>query len=120
MKNLILILSTIFLASCSNPYDEFVKNKELYEHTDYFVESLETTFESYGMLGGMDYQKVTSDGMYQITPVGRLINVKILEVVEASEYEELREELESHYSGDTRVNEVYISNGGTVMIDCRK
>ena len=119
MKNLLIILFSFFLVSCLNPYTELIKNKELYEQTDYFVESLKTTFESYGMLGGMEYQKVTSDGLYQITPVGRLINVKILKEVDMSEYESLRKELESHYKGDVRVNEVYISTGGTVMIDCR-
>jgi len=48
-----------------------------------------------------------------------LINVKILKVVEDEEYEDLKEDLKSHYKGDKRVNDVYICQGGTVMIDCR-
>ena len=113
MKNLLLIFTLFIFGSCSNQY------KNLYEHTDYFVESLETTYNSYGLLGGLDHQKITEDSLYQITPMGRLINVKILEVVEFSEYEDLKEKLKDHYEKDTRVNDVYICNGGTVMIDCR-
>ena len=51
--------------------------------------------------------------------MGRLINVRIEREVASSEYENLRQILESHYSGDSRVNQVYICEGGTVMIDCR-
>ena len=52
-------------------------------------------------------------------PVGRLINVKILEVVDDATYRGLRDDLARHYREDTRVNDVYISAAGTVMIDCR-
>jgi len=52
-------------------------------------------------------------------PVGRLINVKILKVVSDDIYKDLKEDLKSHYKDDTRVNDVYINNGGTIMIDCR-
>jgi hypothetical protein len=64
--------------------------------------------------------KHTEDGQYQIFPMGRLINVKILKEVPLSEYEELREDLENHYEGDSRVNQVYICAAGTVMVDCRR
>jgi len=110
---LILFVSLVFVIGCSST------TNELYKETDKFVESLQTTYESYGMLGGKDHSKTTSDGLYTITPVGRLINVKIKKVVSDEEYEELRQDLENHYKGDTRVNKVYISGGGTVMIDCR-
>jgi hypothetical protein len=84
------------------------------------VESLETTYSSYGAIGGMDHMKYTEDGHYQIFPIGRLINVKILKEAPLSEYEELREDLENHYKGDSRVNQVYICAAGTVMVDCRR
>lgn len=112
-KIFICFIGLIFIVGCSP------SKKELYEKTDAFVKSLETTYESYGVFGGLNYAVTTSDGLYQITPIGRLINVKILKAVSRDEYEELREDLEDHYDDDTRVNDVYISNAGTIMIDCR-
>lgn len=112
-KSLVYFVSIIIFVGCSP------SKKELYEKTDAFVQSLETTYERYGVLGGLNYAVTTSDGLYQISPIGRLINVKILKAVSRNEYEELREDLEDHYEGDARVNDVYISNAGTLMIDCR-
>jgi hypothetical protein len=93
--------------------------KDLYEITDKFVLSLETTYESYGMLGGSKFSETTSDGLYTVTPIGRLINVKIQKVVSDKEYESLRKSLEKHYKNDSRVNKVYVNQGGTIMVDCR-
>ena len=114
MKKLFIVLvSLIFIVGCS-------PNKtELYKETDTFVKSLSTTYESYGLLGGSKYSKTTSDGLYTVTPIGRLINVKIQKVVSNEEYEKLRKDLEKHYKNDARVNKVYICEAGTVMIDCR-
>lgn len=107
-----ILLATLFVA-CGDD------KKELYKETDAFVQLLETTYQSYGTLGGMKHSKTTSDGLYTITPIGRLINVKIQKVVDDDVYEKLRKDLEKHYKNDKRVNSVYINNGGTVMIDCR-
>lgn len=113
MKNLLIILfSLTFLFGCSS------NKTELYEITDYFVESLVTTYDSYGMTG-MKHSKTTESGLYKVTPFGRLINVKIQEAVSNDVYEDLKEDLESHYRNDERVNDVYINQGGTIMIDCR-
>ena len=112
-KIFVYFISFVFITGCST------SKKELYEKTDAFVQSLETTYESYGVFGGLNYAVTTSDGYYQISPIGRLINVKILKTVSRDEYEELEEDLEDHYKGDSRVNDVYISNAGTIMIDCR-
>lgn len=112
-KALIWVFGLILFVGCSQ------SKKELFKETDAFVESLTTTYESYGLMGGKDYSKTTSDGLYTITPIGRLINVKIEKVVDDKEYEELREDLEEHYKSDSRVNKVYINKGGTIMIDCR-
>ena len=92
---------------------------ELFKETDFFVESLQTTYETYGILGGSENAKTTSDGLYTITPIGRLINVKIQTVTENGEYEELKKDLKNHYEGNEKVNDVYICNAGTIMIDCR-
>ncbi|THF51817.1 ABC transporter [Flavobacterium supellecticarium] len=115
MKTKILFLSfyLFFIIGCSP------NKSELFRETDSFVESLQTTYESYGILGGSEYAKTTSDGLYTITPVGRLINIKIQKVVENREYEELKQDLKAHYKCNTKVNDVYICQAGTVMIDCR-
>jgi hypothetical protein len=115
MKSKILILTVyLFLIIGCSP-----SKSELFKETDSFVESLQTTYESYGMLGGTEHIKTTSDGLYTITPIGRLINIKIQKVVENGEYEELIQNLKDHYEGNSKVNEVYICQAGTIMIDCR-
>ncbi len=118
MKNLYslkkyFIVIIVLIASCSE------SNNELFKVTDNFVTSLDEKYESYGLLGGRDHKILTSDGMYSITPLGRLVNVKIQKAVGNKEYEELRIELENHFKNDSRVNKVYICGAGTIMIDCR-
>ena len=109
----ICLISLLFIIGCSQ------SNKELFKETDAFVKSLTTTYQSYGLVGGVEHSVTTSDGLYTITPVGRLINVKIQKYVNSEEYEKLRKTIEKHYQKDSRVNKVYICGGGTVMIDCR-
>lgn len=112
MKKIILLFITITIFSCSN-------KSELFKETDSFVESLQTEYKSYGVFGVNEYSKTTSDGLYTISPIGRLINVKIQKVVSSEEYEDLKNDLESHYKDDRRVNSIYICQAGTIMIDCR-
>ncbi len=115
MKKIMLFLLLLgFFCSCNN-----IKYRELYEITDEFVEKLQTTYESYGLLGGMNHTKYTKDREYKVFPMGRLINVRIERYADDDEYESLRKALESHYSGDSRVNSVYRNKAGTLMIDCR-
>ena len=112
-KILICFVGLILIIGCSE------SKKELYKVTDALVQSLETTYKSYGLLGGKDHSKTTNDGLYTITPIGRLINVKIQKAVDDEEYKSLRKSLEAHYKNDSRVNKVYINQGGTIIIDCR-
>ena len=102
------------LSSCNN-----IKYGDLFQITDEFVEKLQTTYQSYGILGGMEYTKYTKDKEYKVFPMGRLINVRIEHYADDDEYESLRKALESHYSSDRRVNQVYRNQAGTIMIDCR-
>lgn len=111
---LISILLMSMLVGCQE-----VRHRELFKKTDHFVESLYSTVQSYGLLGGQEYTQYAENGEYRILPMGRLVNVRIEREASFSEYESLRSILEKHYSGDTRVNKVYICGGGTVMIDCR-
>ena len=111
---LLLCLSAMCLAcfgSCSS-------RSNLYEYTDYFVDQLSTTDQSFG-LQGLSEKKTTKDSKYSVTPMGRLIIVKIEDYVSDDKYESLRKDLERHYKKDRRVNRVYINQGGTVVIDCR-
>ena len=115
MKKSIIVYFLLFvLCSCNN-----IKYGELYSITDEFVENLQTTYQSYGMLGGVEYTKYTKDKEYKVFPMGRLINVRIERYADDDEYESLRKALESHYSGDRRVNQVYRNQADTIMIDCR-
>ena len=115
MRKFIFITTIlILLSSCDN-----IKYGELFEITDEFVENLETKYKSYGLFGGLDYTKYTKDKEYEVFPMGRLIVVKIKHYADANEYESLRKALESHYSDDSRVKQVYRNQGGTLIIDCR-
>jgi hypothetical protein len=111
--NLIFLLFLTF-ASCFNT------NEELYKITDEFVVSLQTEYDSYGILGVEKYTKYTKDGLYRVSPIGRLINVRIEKPVDDKDYEHLREDLKKYYKNNIHVNDVYICNAGTIMIDCRK
>lgn len=110
----ICVVVSMTLCSCTN-----MKYGELFGTTDDFVEKLQSTYQSYGMLGGMEHTKYTKDKEYKVFPMGRLINVRIERYADDDEYESLRKALESHYSGDSRVNQVYRNQAGTIMIDCR-
>lgn len=115
MKRLSLLLASVacllFISSCSTRGD-------LFEQTDYFVSQLSTTYQSYGLQGLSD-KRFTKDHKYGITPMGRLIIVRLEEYATSEEYESLRRDLEHHYKNDNRVNRVYINQGGTCVIDCR-
>lgn len=95
------------------------KLKELCEITDYFVDQLSTKYESYGIAGGFDHVRFTRDRRYKVTPIGRMINVRIEKSMPRSSYNELRRNLSKYYKNNRRVNSVYINKAGTIMIDCR-
>lgn len=115
MKRFIVILTAViclFVASsCSS-------RSNLYEQTDYFIEQLSSTYQSYGLQGASE-KRYTKDGKYGVFPIGRLINVRIEGYASQDEYESLRKDIERHYKSDRRVNRVYINQAGTIMIDCR-
>ena len=120
MKRLILcIVSAILLiVSCSKENQLLDKYSSVFRITDYFVEKLDTEIKSYG-LEGLKYKKYTYDDEYSAFPTGRLIIVRIERVASDSEYDELLKALETYYSKDRRVNDVYRNNGGTIVVDCR-
>ena|SRR5690554_264157 len=113
LNTLLFFSILLFLtSSCDN-------KQELYEITDKFVEELSTSIESYGVLNAKKETVKTKDNRFQVMPTGRILIIKILDYAEDGEYEDLKEDLASHYSGDDRVRDVYINRGGTVVVDCR-
>lgn len=115
MKRLfVLILVALPLVISCNP-----EKQELYSHIDYFIEQLNSVYESYGLLGGSDDTMYTEDGTYKVMPIGRLINVRIEHEATDDEYEKLLNSLKAHYKNDSRVNDVYRCAAGTLMVDCR-
>ena len=113
-KILFALLALLPLLMSCNP-----EKKELYSHIDYFIEQLNTRYESYGLLGGSDDTRYTDEGMYKVMPIGRLINVRIEYAATDEDYEKLLNNLKSHYKNDSRVNDVYRCAAGTLMVDCR-
>lgn len=47
------------------------------------------------------------------------VNVRIEHEASDKEYEDLHEDLQSHYKGNSHVNQVYRCQVGTLMINCR-
>lgn len=118
---MLLFIGMVNLTSCETNVQEIFedKNAKLYVLTDYFVESLYTTYESYGM-SGLKHRQTTDDSLHIVFPVGRLINVKINDHNGTEEeYIILCDELKEYYKNNPKVNDVYICKAGTIMIDCR-
>nr|DAS58403.1 MAG TPA: lipoprotein [Caudoviricetes sp.] len=123
MKKVLLLLMGLIVLGCSKSEDKVKepvsKYKELYKITDYFVDSLYNEYNSYGM-EGFKYTKKTEDRVYSVTPFYRLIVVKIEIDSTHSKYEDLKKDLSKYYGNNWKVKDVYINQGGTVVIDCRR
>lgn len=115
---LVALLSVIFmigLTSCSKDDDndkENIEYKALFYTTDRFVQKL-------GYSGSNADSETTSDRKYIVTSLGRLIIVK-KNITSGPSYIEVREALYSHYRTNSIVKDIFINNGGTITIDCRK
>lgn len=105
---------SIGFVSCSNDDDDNHYNKytALFSKTDSYVKKLKTSSSL------MDSSN-TSDGKYTVTVFGRLIIVK-KNNISGESYSEIKTALKDHYKNEYSVNDVYLNNGGTVTIDCRK
>lgn len=119
---IILAIATLTLVSCSKNDDdssqEDPSKKELFRLTDKYVRLLDTLYDSFGING--NHTEKTNDGMYQVSGVGRLVIIKIMRYAPTSEYEKLEHELDRRYKDDRRVYDVFLNNGGTITVDCRK
>ena len=111
-------LLSIGFTSCSKDDDELSKFTSLFSKTDYFIDMLDTVYDSYDILGKKSSD--TSDNKYTVTPIGRLIVVKKKSSASDVSYNEIKDALTSHYKNKYKVKDVYLNNAGTVTIDCRK
>ena len=103
--------------SCSKDIEEKFFYISLFRKTDQFIDMLDTIYENYDFFGKK--KKDSSDGMFTVTPIGRMIIVKKKIIAGNISYSELEDALKSHYINNFKVNDVYQNKGGTVTIDCR-
>lgn len=96
----------------------YVNTGQVVRESDKFVKSLQTTYESYGIMGVYD-QVTTRDDRFLVTPIGRMVIVKINKPVDKWKYKVLETRMKLHYILNKNVNEVFINKGGTVCVDCR-
>lgn len=109
---------TVSISSCSKDDDSMSQFSSLFSKTDYFIDMLDEVYEHYDALGKRSSE--TSDYKYTVTPMGRLIIVKIKSSTSSVTYTEVKDALARHYKNNKKVKDVFINNGGTVTIDCRK
>lgn len=117
MKNqvgFILILGLLVLiinTSCQN----HINKNELFKKIDGFVENMD--YRSYSV--NPRNTELTKSGEYRVTPLGRMIIVKIERNATEAEYEKLKRKIARRYKRNKVVREVYINQSGTIVIDCR-
>ena len=111
MKKISLIcMLTLMMSSCVK------EQSDLVDAVNHYIESF-NTIHSYGIVSRES--KVTTNGTYTVSPIGRLVIVKINEPVGTEEYEKLQKVLSRRFKSNRCVRNVYINQGGTVVVDCR-
>lgn len=121
ISTLLLLCSlAVAVTSCSDDDDDVEPQSfsALYAKTDHFVDMLDTVYESYDALGKKATN--TSDGKFTVTPLGRLILVKKKASASDISYTQVQSALKNHYKNKSKVRDVFLNQGGTVTIDCRK
>lgn len=122
MSTLLLLCSLTFaFTSCSKDNDDDTESQTfsaLFLKTDHFIDMLDTVYEKYDALGKKATD--TSDGKFTVTPMGRLIIVKRKALASDITYSQVQTALQNHYKNKSKVKDVFLNNGGTVTIDCRK
>jgi len=119
MKTKLLALCLCLMAAVSLSSCHYITNREIYAVTDDYVENLYKYSGRGGIMGLKGDEKKTEDGKVTVCAVGKLIIVKLEYVAKDGEYEALRDHLKDRYKDNSRVRDVYINKGGTVVIDCR-
>lgn len=114
-----LLCSLAFtVASCGKEDAESQTFSALFAETDHFIDMLDTVYERYDAFGKKATD--TRDGKFTVTPIGRLVIVKKKASASEITYTQIQTALEDRYRNKPKVNDVFLNNGGTVTIDCRK
>lgn len=117
LNQVLLLFIAIVLVSASSCQDK--EKGQMYEIAEEYVkEFAQSEYNGYSLFD--IHSRLTKDSTYRITPMGRLIIIKNEKGGDSIFYNKLQKEIEKHYKGDERVNEVYINTSGTVVIDCRR
>jgi hypothetical protein len=114
LKVVLGVLSLMVLNSCGKP------DSDLFEITEEFVISLYTTHEYYKGLASETNITYTKDSLYKITPIDRVVSIKIGDTYGGKEYEDLRDKFKEVYKDDKRVKDIYLDSMGNLIIDCSK
>lgn len=118
MNKLLTILTLILSFTISNAQTPSLK--DLFKKTDEYIQYINSEeYEKYE-LWGENFSETTKDSLYQVTPYRRLIDVRINKETTEKEYIALKKDLEQYYKHNKEVREIYINNGGTLTIDCKK
>ena len=93
--------------------------QEMLDIVEGFVTELENPATTFPLMKAAKLGQLTTCGTYRVQPLGRMVNVKIMQAVPAVDYEILKNDLAAHFADDARVKRVFVSQVGTVMVDCR-
>lgn len=118
VKVIIAIVAVLAIAGATlYAVPEHKDRQELYGVTDPLVKGLETTYESYGLIGVAKFQQESEH--YVAIPFGRMIGVNYTDKVKKINYDKLLKVLQRHYKGRKVVNNIFINEAGSITIDCR-
>lgn len=121
---MLCMVSIMCIIGCENKInkkDIVVKEKytDVTKQVEFFVNELDKVYEHYDAYGRHKTDVFSEGKCFSITPIGRLIIVKINDVVPDTYYIDVKDKIKEKYKNDKRVNDVFINNGGTITIDCR-
>lgn len=128
LTSTIILLIAILMISCNNIDNKIKHNRinsninskyELISIIDKFIDTLEIIPGGYDILNKKKYIKYTKDSSYNVMPIGRLINIEINSYLTNDQYEILKNNLIEYYKCNININNIYICNYGTIIIDCR-
>lgn len=116
-------ISGIIFTGCGNKQNTSIIKKEKYaevlNQVDTFVYELDKNYDHYDLYGKHKKDVSSDNKSFSVTPMGRVIIVKVNDVVPDSYYNDVKDNIKKKYENDNRVNDVFINNGGTITIDCR-
>lgn len=124
LKTIISIILITFITSCASlrqtSFEASTNDlSELLYTTDSYIITLPE--HRYGSF--IDYknnQVITQNKAYKITPIGDVIIIEMNKKQNLDISIILSQALKRWYSGNSSVNSIYCSDGGTIIIDCTR